>query len=56
MHIMYFTEQPMSAYPEDEARDEVPIGQGKSQRVTALMLSNRHFDAREGSRLYGERL
>ncbi|MGE0540475.1 MAG: LLM class flavin-dependent oxidoreductase [Dehalococcoidia bacterium] len=56
MHIMYFTEQPMSAYPEDEARDEVPIGQGRSQRVTALMLSNRHFDSREGSRLYGERL
>jgi alkanesulfonate monooxygenase SsuD/methylene tetrahydromethanopterin reductase-like flavin-dependent oxidoreductase (luciferase family) len=56
MHIMYFTEQPMSAYPEDEATDEVPIGQGRSQRVTALMLSNRHFDPVEGSRLYRERL
>src|SRR5689334_19927367 len=25
MHIMYFTEQPMSAYPEDAATDEVSI-------------------------------
>lgn len=56
MHIMYFTEQPMSAYPEEAATDEVPIGQGQSQRVTALMLSNRYFDPQEGSRLYGERL
>ena len=43
MHLMYFTEQPMSAYPEQEGRD---FG------ATALMFSNRHFDPVAGSRLY----
>src|SRR5581483_2851688 len=47
MHIMYFTEQPMSAYPEDAAR-----GDG----ITALMFSNRFFDPVAGSRLYNERI
>ncbi len=57
MHIMYFTEQPMSAWnPENAALDEVPIGGGKTQRVTALLHSNRYFDPVEGSRLYNERL
>ena len=53
---IYFTEQPMSAYPEDMADDTVPIGGGKTQRVTSLMLSNKYFDPVEGSRLYNERL
>jgi alkanesulfonate monooxygenase SsuD/methylene tetrahydromethanopterin reductase-like flavin-dependent oxidoreductase (luciferase family) len=56
MHIMYFTEQPLSVFREDAATDEVPIGQGRTQKVTALMLSNQNFDSAEGSRLYGERL
>src|SRR5436309_7347335 len=47
MHLMYFTEQPMSAYPEDEGRD---FG------ATALMFSNRFFDPVAGSRLYNEYL
>src|SRR5229473_4449700 len=47
MHLMYFTEQPMSAYPEDEGRE---FG------ATALMLSNRFFDPVAGSRLYNEYL
>ena len=47
MHLMYFTEQPMSAYPEAEGRD---FG------ATALMLSNRFFDPVAGSRLYNEYL
>ncbi len=47
MHLMYFTEQPMSAYPEDE---------GRAAGHTALMFSNRFFDPEEGSRLYNERL
>ena len=47
MHLMYFTEQPMSAYPEQEGRD---FG------ATALLFSNRHFDPVAGSRLYNERL
>ena len=48
MHLMYFTEQPMSAYPEDEAR--------KAGGISALMFSNEHFDPIEGSRLYNERI
>src|SRR5262245_10179334 len=47
MHLMYFTEQPMSAYPADE---------GKNFGATALMFSNRHFDPVAGSRLYNEYL
>jgi len=45
MHLMYFTEQPMSAYPADE---------GLKFGATALMFSNRHFDPVAGSRLYNE--
>lgn len=47
MHIMYFTEQPMSSYPEDEGRK---FGQ------TALMFSNKFFDPQEGSKLYNRYL
>jgi alkanesulfonate monooxygenase SsuD/methylene tetrahydromethanopterin reductase-like flavin-dependent oxidoreductase (luciferase family) len=45
MHIMYFTEQPMSAYPAEE---------GLKFGATALMFSNRFFDPVAGSRLYNE--
>ena len=45
MHLMYFTEQPMSAYPEAAGRD---FG------ATALMFSNKHFDPVAGSRLYND--
>ena len=48
MHLMYFTEQPMSAYPEDEAR--------KAGGISALLFSNKFFDSAEGSRLYNERI
>ena len=47
MHLMYFTEQPMSAYSEQEGRD---FG------ATALMFSNKHFDPVAGSRLYNQYL
>ncbi len=47
MHLMYFTEQPMSAYPSAQA---------EAYGYTALMFPNRFFDPVEGSRLYGERL
>ncbi|MBM4406568.1 MAG: LLM class flavin-dependent oxidoreductase [Chloroflexi bacterium] len=47
MHLMYFTEQPFSSFPEDAARD---FGQ------TTLLFSNRYFDAEVASRLYNERL
>src|ERR1700682_3755228 len=47
MHLMYFTEQPMSAYPVDA---------GKDFGATALMFSNTHFDPVAGSRLYNEYL
>jgi alkanesulfonate monooxygenase SsuD/methylene tetrahydromethanopterin reductase-like flavin-dependent oxidoreductase (luciferase family) len=45
MHLMYFTEQPMSAYDEEE---------GRKFGATALMFSNRHFDPVAGSRLYNQ--
>jgi alkanesulfonate monooxygenase SsuD/methylene tetrahydromethanopterin reductase-like flavin-dependent oxidoreductase (luciferase family) len=48
MHLMYFTEQPMSAYPEDIAR--------KEGGITALNFSNRYFDPEAGSSLYNQRL
>src|SRR5688572_28814466 len=48
MHLMYFTEQPMSAYPEEGARQQGGL--------TSLTFSNRNFDPVEGSRLYNERL
>ncbi len=47
MHLMYFTEQPMSAYPADA---------GTKFGATALMFSNKHFDPVAGSRLYNEYL
>src|SRR5258708_20033413 len=45
MHLMYFTEQPMSAYPSDI---------GLATGHTALMFSNKYFDPVAGSRLYNE--
>src|SRR5215469_9744483 len=47
MHLMYFTEQPMSTYPSDI---------GLSTGYTALMFSNKYFDPAAGSRLYNEYL
>ena len=47
MHLMYFTEQPMSAYD-----SQVGLDFG----ATALMFSNKHFDPVAGSRLYNEYL
>src|SRR5713226_1549551 len=47
MHLMYFTEQPMSAY---DAKAGLDFG------ATALMFSNKHFDPNEGSRIYSEYL
>ena len=47
MHLMYFTEQPMSAY---DAEAGLKFG------ATALTFSNKHFDPKEGSRLYNEYL
>src|SRR6202166_4417885 len=47
MHLMYFTEQPMSAYPADI---------GLATGHTALMFSNKYFDPVAGSRLYNEYL
>ena len=47
MHLMYFTEQPMSAYDAEA---------GLKYGATALTFSNRHFDPVAGSRLYGDYL
>jgi alkanesulfonate monooxygenase SsuD/methylene tetrahydromethanopterin reductase-like flavin-dependent oxidoreductase (luciferase family) len=48
MHLMYFTEQPMSAYSEAAAK--------AAGGTTALTFSNKNFDPVAGSRLYNERL
>src|ERR1700761_3252623 len=45
MHMMYFTEQPMSAYDAEE---------GLKYGATALTFSNKHYNSIEGSRLYNE--
>ena len=47
MHMMYFTEQPMSAY---DAEAGLEFG------ATALNFSNKHYNPVEGSRLYNEYL
>ena len=47
MHMMYFTEQPMSAY---DAKAGLDYG------ATALTFSNSHYNPVEGSRLYNEYL
>ena len=47
MHLMYFTEEPMSAYPAEE---------GKKFGYTALVFPNKYFDPVAGSRLYEERI
>src|ERR1700740_3082830 len=47
MHVMYFTEQPMSPSP---ANIGLEFG------ATALMFSNKYFDPVAGSRLYNEYL
>ena len=47
MFLSYFTEQPMSTYPEDE---------GLAAGFTSVLFSNKFFDPVEGSRLYRERL
>ena len=47
MHMMYFTEQPMSAY---DAKAGLDFG------ATALTFSNSHYDSVAGSRLYNEYL
>ncbi|MFO1188077.1 MAG: LLM class flavin-dependent oxidoreductase [Alphaproteobacteria bacterium] len=47
MLLGYFTEQAMSAYPEDK---------GLEFGYTVLRFSNKYFDPKEGSRLYNEYL
>ena len=47
MHLMYFTEQPMSVYPAEE---------GEKFGYTALLFPNKFFDRQVASRLYNERL
>jgi alkanesulfonate monooxygenase SsuD/methylene tetrahydromethanopterin reductase-like flavin-dependent oxidoreductase (luciferase family) len=56
MLLSYFTEMPMSTFPEDAARvvhpDDHPA---RSAGDTVLLFSNRYFDPVSGSRLYQER-
>jgi alkanesulfonate monooxygenase SsuD/methylene tetrahydromethanopterin reductase-like flavin-dependent oxidoreductase (luciferase family) len=57
MLISYFTEQPMSVYPTEEAlRVQPDDNPARHPGDTVLLLPNRLFDPVEGSRLYRERL
>jgi alkanesulfonate monooxygenase SsuD/methylene tetrahydromethanopterin reductase-like flavin-dependent oxidoreductase (luciferase family) len=57
MLLSYFTEQPMSAYPEEEALEIHPDDHpARRPGDTVLLFSNRFFDSAAGSRLYRERL
>ena len=57
MLVSWFTEQPMSAYPEEQALVEHPDDHPALRSGdTVLLFSNRYFDAAEGSRLYRERI
>lgn len=53
MLLSYFTEQPMSAYPEEEAARSHPDDHpARSAGDTVLLFSNKYFDAPAASRLY----
>ncbi|MGH9026044.1 MAG: LLM class flavin-dependent oxidoreductase [Acidimicrobiia bacterium] len=57
MFISYFTEQPMSLYPEQAAlRLHEFDHPAREPGDTVLLFSNRFFDAEKGARLYAERL
>ncbi len=45
MHLRYFTEQPMKDYPQEA---------GLETGYTSLIMSNKHFNPVDGSRLYNE--
>ena len=57
MLVSWFSEQPMSAYPEEEAlvhhSDDHPA---RRLGDTVLLFSNKYFDPVAGSRLYRERI
>src|SRR5262245_3183812 len=57
MLISYFSEQPMSTYPaEDALRIHPDDNPARHPGDTTLLFPNRFFDPVEGSRLYRERL
>jgi alkanesulfonate monooxygenase SsuD/methylene tetrahydromethanopterin reductase-like flavin-dependent oxidoreductase (luciferase family) len=57
MQLSWFTEQPMSTYPADEALRRQPDDHPARRAGDSILLfSNKYFDPVEGSRLYRERL
>src|SRR5258708_9923557 len=57
MLISYFTEEPMSTYPAQEAlRIQPDDHPARHPGDTVLLFSNKFFDPVDGSRLYKERL
>jgi alkanesulfonate monooxygenase SsuD/methylene tetrahydromethanopterin reductase-like flavin-dependent oxidoreductase (luciferase family) len=57
MFLAYFTEQPMSAYPEEAALSAHPFDHpARTAGDSVLLFSNRFFDPEEGVRLYAERM
>jgi alkanesulfonate monooxygenase SsuD/methylene tetrahydromethanopterin reductase-like flavin-dependent oxidoreductase (luciferase family) len=57
MLLSWFTEQPMSDYPEEEALRPHPDDHpARRPGDSVLLFSNKYFDPVAGSRLYGERI
>jgi alkanesulfonate monooxygenase SsuD/methylene tetrahydromethanopterin reductase-like flavin-dependent oxidoreductase (luciferase family) len=55
--IGYFNEMPYTAFPEGAADQEYPDDHpARKPGVSVVLLSNRHYNAAEASRLYNERL
>ena len=57
MLLAYFTEQPMSAYPNHRAVEIAPDDHpARKSGDTIVLFSNKHFDRVEARRLYQERM
>ena len=57
MLLAYFTEQPMSAYPNQAAKQLAPDDHpARKAGDTIVLFSNKHFDREEAARLYRERM
>ncbi|MGD9998784.1 MAG: LLM class flavin-dependent oxidoreductase [Acidimicrobiia bacterium] len=56
MQLAYFTEQPLTTYPEEEAFTRQPDDHPARQDESVLLFSNKFFNPVDASRLYDERL
>src|ERR1700704_1896976 len=56
MQLAYFTEQPLSTYPEEERLKRQPDDHPARHEESLLLFSNKFFNPVDASRLYHERL